>query len=390
MLSGNTQIGKHILVVDDLPENAKILSSFLTPQGYIIDAVTSGEEALELVSKTIPDVILLDLVMPGMNGLEVCRRLKQQPNTRHVPVIIITGVSEREANIKAIEAGADDFLTKPFDRVLLQARIDTSIKTKILQDQLLEHQQELEEIVRQRTKQVELTQRITVFSLAKLAESRDNETGDHLERIRCYARELAEELSGYSEFSAIIDQSFIKKIYDSCPLHDIGKVGIPDKILLKPGKLTAHEFEIMKRHPLIGGDTLHAADLEAGQNSFLKMGRDIAYFHHERMDGKGYPFGLRDQMIPIAARITALADVYDALSSRRPYKEPFSHEKSKAIILEGDGKQFDSLIVKAFLSREFRFDEIRNHFRGTGRPAPLQKLSEIADELPQAINPGTG
>lgn len=378
-----SQSGKHILVVDDLPENARILSSFLAPHGYVIETVNNGQAAMNYVATRVPDVILLDLIMPGINGYEVCRYLKQRPQTRHIPIIIITGVTEREANVKAIEAGADDFLNKPFDRVLLLARIENSIKSKRLHDQLLEHQETLERIVQQRTEQVELTQRITLFSLAKLAESRDNETGDHLERIRSYARELAEALALDPELNAVIDDTFIKKLYDSSPLHDIGKVGIPDKILLKPGKLTLREIEVMKKHTLIGGDTLHVADLEAGENSFLKMSRDIAYFHHERVDGRGYPFGLRGDMIPLAARITALADVYDALASRRPYKEPFSHEESRAIILAGRGAQFDPKVVDAFLARENQFLEIRNHFHSSdNRPAPLQMLSHIAEDDP--------
>ncbi len=375
----DSNLGKHILVVDDLPENALVLKSFLSPMGYHIASAQNGETALEMVATDPPDVILLDLMMPGMDGFEVCRRLKQDSATQHIPVIIVTGMSDRDSNVRAVEAGADDFLIKPFDRILLEARIKTSARGKVLHDQLIKYKQELEDKVEERTAQVVSTQQVTVFSLAKLAESRDNETGDHLERMRSYARELSEEFMSLPKYEGTLDVSFVNEMYKSTPLHDIGKVGIPDQILLKPGKLTREEFEIMKRHSMIGGDTLKAADIEAGRDSFLAMGRDIAYYHHEKWDGSGYPFGLAGEDIPLTARITALADVYDALSSRRPYKEPFSHEKSKAIILEGKGSHFDPDVVDAFLAREERFLAIRESFQGNGELAPIQSLAKALE-----------
>ncbi|MBI2424077.1 MAG: response regulator [Candidatus Hydrogenedentes bacterium] len=372
----------NILVVDDLPENTQILKRFLAPMGYTVFAVSNGTDALNFVEKTPPDVILLDLMMPGMNGFEVCRRLKGQIHTRHIPIIIITGLSDKEANVKAVTAGADDFLIKPFDRILLEARIKTSVQTKMLQDQILEYQHDLEIKVQERTRQVRQTQAVAVFSLAKLAESRDNETGDHLERMRSYARLLAEEMSTWPQFADVINPLFVERLYESTPLHDIGKVGIPDRILLKPGKLTDEEFEVMKRHTLIGGDTLRAADQEAGENSFLSMGCAIAYYHHEKWNGTGYPFGIAGTEIPLAARIAALADVYDALSSKRPYKEPFSHEKSRSIILEGDGEHFDPDVVKAFMAIENKFLDIRAHFQDTGKLSPLQEAVNVLEHVP--------
>lgn len=329
-----------------MPENVRLLRGFLSPLGYIVHAAYNGMDALTFVAETPPDVILLDLMMPVMDGFEVCARLKDSPGTRHIPIIIITGLSDREANIRALKAGADDFLIKPFDRVLLEARITSAIKSKLMQDEILQYQRDLEQRVKERTRQVELTQQVTVFSLAKLSESRDTETGDHLERMRSYARELALDLSEQGAFGGAIDETFVEGIYNSSPLHDIGKVGIPDCILLKPGKLTKEEFDIMKTHTLIGGDTLRAADIEAGQGSFLAMGRDIAYYHHEKWDGSGYPFGLRAEEIAVSARIVALADVYDALASKRPYKEPMSHEETKSIILKGKGAHFDPQVVE--------------------------------------------
>ena len=370
-----------ILVVDDLPENAIILKQFLEPARFRVDAVQSGEEALTYIEKTPPDLVLLDLVMPGMSGFDVCRYLKNSPSTRHIPVIIITGLADREANIRAVEAGADDFLIKPFDRVLLMARINTSFRTKKLQDALLSYQQQLEERVRERTREVEKTREVAVFSLARLAESRDTETGDHLDRIRRYVRLLGAEMRNWGRYPEFSNPRYVDELYLSSPLHDIGKVGIPDKILLKPGKLTPQEFDIMKTHTLIGGDTLRDADEEAGTSSFLAMGRDIAYFHHERWDGSGYPYGLKGADIPLCARIVALADVYDALSSRRPYKEPFSHEKSRDIILESSGSHFDPDVVQAFLNVEDGFIEIRERFGYAGQVSILQQLAMAIETI---------
>ena len=365
----------YILVVDDLPENTKLREAFLTHMNFTVDVASSEEEALEQVAKTPPDVILLDLIMPGMSGFEVCPELKSKDATRHIPVIIISGMSDREANVMALEAGADDFILKPFDRVLLKARLRSSLKTKLLQDKLLQYQRELEERVKERTQQV------TVFSLAKLSESRDNETGDHLDRMRSYARELSSEMILWDKFQGIIDEKFVVALYQSSPLHDIEKVGIPDAILLKPEKLSPEEFDIMKTHSSIGGDTLKAANIEAGQNSFLTMGRDIAYYHHEKWNGSGYPFGLKELKIPLSARIAALTDVYDALSSKRSYKEPFSHEKSKAIILEGRGTHFDEDVIKAFLAREQQFLDIREKFTSAGKLSPIQEANEKIQQL---------
>ncbi len=349
----------HVLVVDDFVENTRILEAFLGAKGYRVSCASNGQEALDKVAAEPPDIILLDLMMPGMNGFEVCQCLKQAPGTRHIPVIIVTGLHEREANIQALEAGADDFIVKPFDALLLDARIRNSLRTKALQDQIIQYQkqletqnEELELRVRERTAQLLRTRQVTVFSLAKLAESRDTETGAHLERIRSYARAIATELARRGLYGEMLTPAFIEEIYHSSPLHDIGKVGIPDGILLKPGVLTPDEFDFMKTHTLIGGDTLRAADIEAGRESFLAMGRDIAYFHHERWDGAGYPHGRKGADIPLAARIVAVSDVYDALSSKRPYKEAFTHEKSKGIIVEGRGTAFDPAVVDAFLACE--------------------------------------
>jgi putative two-component system response regulator len=370
-----------VLVVDDLVENTMLLKGFIKPLGFEVEVAQSGEEALEKVETRPPDIILLDLMMPGMSGFDVCERLKENPETRHIPIIIITGLSDPDANVRAIKAGADDFLIKPFDRVLLEARVRASFKTKRLQDEILQHRRELEVRVRERTRQVELTREVALFSLARLAESRDAETGDHLERIRCYVRIVAEEMSQWPTYADVMGGKFVEEIYLSSPLHDIGKVGIPDRILLKPETLTDMETAIMKTHSLIGGDALRDADYEAGQNSFLAMGRDIAYYHHERWDGKGYPNGLKGRDIPLAARIVTLADVYDALTSKRPYKEAYSHERSREIIISGSEKQFDPDVVEAFLRREQDFIKVRNTFQNAGQVSLLQQLSDAVDRM---------
>ncbi len=377
-----------ILVVDDMPENIALMRRLLAPKGYTIAEALGGVAALEVVATDPPDVILLDLIMPDMNGFEVCDRLKRDLNTRHIPIIIITGVAEHDANIRALEAGVDDFLIRPIDPVLLDARIRSSVKSKALQDQIIKYQRRLEgdnlaleERVRERTAQLERTQQVTMFSMARLAESRDPETGEHLERMRRYVREIAIEMGSWAKYEGIIDSGFVEILYYSSPLHDIGKVGIPDQILLKPGKLTPEEFDIMKTHTLVGGDTLKAADEEAGGNSFLTMGRDIAYYHHEKWDGNGYPYGLQGEDIPLPARIVALGDAYDALTSKRPYKEPFSHEKSRDIILEAAGTHFDPDVIEAFKARDTRFIRIRDQYQDSGHLTHIEQINQTLERL---------
>lgn len=377
-----------VLIVDDMQENINLLKRLLAPKGYATLEATSGPAALDVVARQSPDIILLDLVMPGMNGFEVCERLKRNLHTRHIPVIMVTGVADHEANIRALEVGVDDFVTRPIDPILLEARIRSSIKSKAMQDQIIRYQKRLEddnlileERVRERTTQVERIQQVIVFSLSRLAESRDPETGEHLERMRRYVREIAVEMATWPKYDRIIDSGFVETLYYSSPLHDVGKVGIPDAILLKPGKLSVEEFDIMKTHALIGGDTLKAADEEAGGNSLLTMGQDIAYHHHEKWDGSGYPFGMLGPEIPLPARIVALGDAYDAMTTKRPYKEAYSHEKTKQLILEATGTHFDPEVVEAFLNRESKFIRIRETYQDTGHPTHLEQVSRQVARL---------
>lgn len=377
-----------VMVVDDLEENIYLLERLLRPKGYEVISASSGRRALEVIASTPPDILLLDLVMPDISGIEICKRLKDDPKTRHIPIVIVTGVAEREYYVEALEAGADDYLTKPLDSVLLHARIRNCLRAKNLQDSLLEYQHALEghnatlEVrVQQRTEQVAKTQSVTVFSLSKLAESRDPETGEHLERMRRYVRVVAEEMSTNPEFSGEITDKFIEELYTSSPLHDIGKVGIPDRILLKPGKLSPLEFDIMKTHTTLGGETLRAADSEAGEHSFLRMACDIAFCHHEKWDGSGYPNGLKGRDIPLVGRIVALGDVYDALRSKRPYKDPFTHEKARDIILEGREKHFDPQVLDAFLARERAFVEIAESYQDSAEPPLIHRLVQTLESI---------
>jgi len=371
-----SEAAARILIVDDIRENIELLRALLAHEGYDLAGAETGREALESIERATPDVILLDLMLPDISGFDICSRVKQDPGTCHVPIIVISGMGDRDTNLQAFQCGADEFLSKPFDRTLLQARIRNCLRSKRLSDALLQANSDLEKRVEQRTAEIRRARIATVSSLARLAGTRDNETGNHVKRVAYYCAYVSERLAQTGRHEEI-DGRFEKELYDSSPLHDIGKVGIPDAILLKPGKLNDTEFDIMKQHAIIGGETLRRAHEEAGaEDGFLRMACEIAFYHHEKWDGSGYPFGLSGDAIPLSARICALADVYDALSSRRPYKEPFPHEKCRAIIVEGRGKHFDPDIVDAFLQLEAQFIETRERYADDDPASSLQKLVE--------------
>ena len=339
----------NILVVDDVPANLTLLAGMLREKGHRVRPVPSGKLALKAVEHEQPDLILLDITMPEMNGFEVCQRLKADTRFRDIPIIFISALNETLDKVKAFGSGGVEYITKPFQFEEVEARVETHLK-------LHRYQSHLEDLVKEQVKEISDSQVSTIFALSKLSESRDQETGKDLERVQTYCRMLAEKLSWEEPYNKVITAEFIHNIFNASPLHDIGKVAIPDNVLLKPGKLSPEEFAIMKTHSLVGAATMEAVNDIYKNNAFINMGITIARSHHERWDGTGYPEGLKGEDIPLAARIMALADVYDALRSNRCYKGALSRDRSREIIENGCGTQFDPVIGKAFLAMEGEFD----------------------------------
>ena len=355
-----------ILIVDDDEPNREILEDQIALLGHKTLMAENGLSALAKIEKHNPDLILLDLMMPEMDGHQVLERIKSDSKTQDIPIIVISALDDMNSVIPCIQRGADDYLVKPFKSEILKARVTSSLEKKWLRDeeealraQLQDYNLRLEDRVQEQVKQIAIGHLGTIFAMSKLAESRDPETGEHLDRMREYCRILAKQLATLPKYSEVIDRTYVDNIFSASPLHDIGKVGIPDRILLKPGKLTDEEFDIMKTHSLIGADALQAISHECPDNKFVAIGIEIAESHHEKWDGSGYPNGLSGEDIPLAGRILALGDVYDALTSKRCYKEAFSHERSRAIILEGRGKHFDPDMVDAFKASEGDFVAVR-------------------------------
>lgn len=346
------------MVVDDTPQNLRLLESLLTERGYRVFALPNGEAALKAAAKSPPDLILLDIDMPGINGYEVCRRMKADPGLAEIPIIFISALSETVDKVRAFEAGGVDYVTKPIKFDEVAARVSTHLKIRTLQASLEEHNRQLEHIVAAQVRKISESQMATIFALAKLAENRDTDTGEHLERVQEYCRVLAVALQERSEYSGLVTDDFIANIYQASPLHDIGKVAIPDSILLKPGRLTDEEFEIMRTHATVGAETLTAVLDKFPENAFVAMGIDIAMYHHERWDGAGYPEGLAGDRIPLPARVMAVVDVYDAFRSDRCYRSGLTHEATREIILDGRASQFDPVIADKFKELEAVFSEI--------------------------------
>jgi len=362
--------GATVLVVDDNEMNRLLLVRRLEHDGHRVICAENGYQALEMLGGGSIDLVLLDVMMPELDGHGALQRMKANNVMRHVPVVMISANDEMESVIRCIELGAEDYLTKPFNAVLLKARVGACLDKKRLHDreeelrrELHAYGQQLEDRVRTQVEEIASAQLGTIFAMSKLAESKDPETGAHLDRMREYCKVLAERLAGHEKYRSVITKKFVDAIYAASPLHDVGKVGVPDNILLKPGKLTDEEWVEMKKHTLIGADTLRAVNRQHPGNFFLQMGVEIAEGHHEKWDGSGYPHRRRGDEIPLAARVLALGDVYDALTSVRCYKEAFSHEKSRAIVLEGRGRHFDPDVVDAFLECEEEFLRIRAEFR---------------------------
>jgi len=348
-----------IQVVDDTPENLRLVSALLKDD-YKVRIATHGRQALELAAQSPPPaLILLDVMMPEMDGYEVCARLKGQAATADIPVIFLTARTEAEDEQRGFELGAVDYIAKPISPPILAARVRTHIALKRSRDALKDQNVYLEQEVARRTRQVQRIQDVTIIAMASLAETRDNETGNHILRTQRYIKALAEALRTRPGYAEVLTDETIDLLYKSAPLHDIGKVGIPDHILLKPGKLSDDEFEIMKTHTTLGLDAIRRAEAHLdGEDGFLKFAGEIAYSHQEKWDGSGYPQVLTWESIPLSARLMAVADVYDALISKRVYKPAFSHEDAAGIIVAGAGKHFDPDMVLAFQAIEDEFRAI--------------------------------
>ncbi len=330
-----------ILIVDD-DERARRLLASLLQQDFQIFQAEDGMQALKMAAEIQPDLILLDQMMPGMTGYEATLKLKEDPLTRSIPIIVVSALDDRESRLRGLDAGAEEYLYKPVDRIDLRIRVRNLLRLKEFSDFLKNHNLILEEQVRARTSALQTSFIESIFTLMRAAEYRDDETGVHVKRVSHYTKLLAEQLGMSAEFC---DQ-----IFYASPMHDIGKIGIPDHILLKPDDFLPAEWEIMKGHVLIGSGIL-------GGNSspYLQMGHDIALGHHERWEGGGYPSGIRGEATPLPARIMQLVDVYDALRSKRPYKPAYTHEKSLSVICKGDGRtapsHFDPAVLEAFVAR---------------------------------------
>jgi putative two-component system response regulator len=342
-----------ILVVDDTPDNLSLMSGLLK-DNYKLKVANSGEKALKIArSDTPPDLILLDVMMPEMSGYEVCTALKDAAATRDIPVIFLTAIIDMEEEKHGLDIGAVDYITKPINPPVVLARVATHIKIKASTDFLKDKNQYLEQEVARRTRDVAAIQDVTILAMASLAETRNSETSNHIRRTQHYVKALAGQLKDHPRFHEYLDDATIDLLYKSTPLHDIGKIGIPDHILLKPGKLTADEFEIIKTHSALGRDAIQAAEDRLGMEvAFLQIAKEMAYTHQEKWDGSGYPKGLSGDDIPISGRLMAVADVYDALIRRRVYKGPVSHDVAMEIMREGRGTHFDPDVLDAFVTLE--------------------------------------
>ena len=352
-----------VLVVDDAPANLNLLAGLLNTS-YRVRLAPSGPKALELAQKSPPDLVLLDVMMPDMDGYEVCRRLKADERTRHIPVIFLTAMQEPENEAMGFEVGAADFIHKPISPAIVQARVKTHLQNKTLQDRLRHNNAWLSSELDGRMVQLDRLRESMLFVMISFAEFRDQETGNHVKRTQEYVRVLATELWRRGRHLEVLSPQSIELIAKSAPLHDLGKVAISDNILLKPGKLTADEFEIMKTHPVHGWEMLRRAALRMGDDTdFLSYAMEISRSHHEKWDGTGYPDGLEGDAIPLSARLMAVADVYDALISRRPYKPPHSHDDARHHLLKGSGQHFDPEVVDVFVAIQQQFLDIASQWQ---------------------------
>lgn len=371
---------KTILVVDDTADNLSLIVDLLKDK-YRVRVANSGKKALSyLDTSEVPDLILLDIMMPELSGYDVIKHLKQNNKTKDIPVIFLTAMRDMQDEQKGLALGAEDYITKPISASIMLARIKTQLENKRAKDFLRDKNSFLEEEVKKRIKEISIVQEVTILALASLAETRDTDTGNHIKRTQHYMAILAKALKNHPRFKDYLSEAMVETLYRSAPLHDIGKVGIPDKILLKPGKFSEEEFKIMKKHTTLGKEAIEHAEQEVGiEVEFLKIAKEIAYSHHENYDGSGYPQGLKADEIPICARLMALADVYDALISRRIYKEPISHAEAFAIIESEKSIKFDPDIVDASVAYQGDFLAVARRYEDDANA--IKKKKDKVDSI---------
>lgn len=341
-----------ILIVDDEDRNIRLLEVLLHAEGYSTLSASNGHDALKITAIAQPDLIVLDIMMPGMDGFQTVAELKANPLTQPIPVIMLTALDDRASKLRALDAGAEEFLSKPIDRADLTIRVRNLLRLKEYGDFLTDHNRILETQVEQRTKQLESAYRDTVYTLVRAAEHKDEETGHHVRRISYYCRTLAQAMD--------LPVDFHDAIFQASPMHDIGKIGIPDNILLKPGKLMPDEFKQMQSHPMIGYNMLHSS-----KSMFIALAAEISLGHHEKFDGGGYPKGLSGKDIPLESRIVAVADVYDALTSVRPYKQAWTNDRALEYIVTHAGTHFDPDCVDSFVSQYSKVQLIQQQLQDT-------------------------
>lgn len=351
-----------ILIVEDAPEYIHLMIETLH-EDFAIMVATNGEQALQMTrGENRPDIILLDVIMPGISGYEVCRILKSDKRTQNIPVLFMSSLNEEDDERLGLEIGGLDYISKPFRPSLVKARIHNQLELK-------RHRDHLQDIVQDRTHELQLTQDAAIFGLGILAEFRDTETGMHIRRTQSYVGLLARHLRYKPKYAGEFSDETLHLLLQSAPLHDIGKVGIPDSILRKPGPLTHDEFSVIKKHTDYGRDVIDRIGETMRDNvaaAFLRFAKEVTYSHHECWDGSGY-HGMKGEQIPLSGRLMALADIYDALTSKRVYKEPFTHEQTVKIMCEGDKRtrpeQFDPDVLQAFLDLNETFKEISLNFQ---------------------------
>jgi putative two-component system response regulator len=372
--------GRKILIVDDDRMSRLLLNTILSRMSYRVSEAFDGNHCLDKAVSFSPDLILMDVGMPGMDGLDVTRQLKNNDETKNIPIMVVSGHDQSQDRVRAVEAGADDFLSKPVEQIVLKAKVKSLLKIKEYNDNIHNYQIRLEKEVEKKTsnlkqalddlqvasEKLRLYSMDTILRLSQAAEYKDTDTGEHIQRISYYIQAVGKAMT--------LNEQEIEAYQYASPMHDVGKIGIPDHILMKPGPLDESEWEIMKQHTVIGGKILGGSD-----SSILKTAETIALTHHEKWNGRGYPYGLKGLEIPMAGRITAIADVFDALTSKRPYKKAFSVEKAFEIMAEDRGKSFDPELLDAFFSIKKDISDIRN--KNNINHSAIIKLSEDALDL---------